>query len=235
MGDDRPTRRTYAESDAKRALSHRFTSAKEPRIPVEIDAEETPPPSQPPVVSQIDDTETRFAKIDDYFAEMHFKMERVWDSRHNNEKISALQQDVGKLLTSYNDFMMPAVKTMMGRLNAVETSLQEKAKIENTFYSFEWPQFKKTIEQIGSNVDRVQKDVDRVERGFENFLKQYDGHRTNNEERFKDLKSKDDQQEGRLRKLEDFTLEWKVKVAMISVMFSGLVAALAYIAEHYTK
>lgn len=239
MPDDPPkSRRAHTEGDGDRALKHRrMTPAKGvgTRIPVEIDPETTPPPSEPPDIFGTQDNDQRFAEIKDYLSELQGGLARVWDSRHNQDRLEFVQKDLATLLASMNEFVIPAVKTTLSRLTNLEQASIDKGKIENTFYGYEWPAFKKTIELIGQNVDRVQKDVDRVERGFETFTKQYEGHRTASEAVIRELKDKDAQQETRLRKLEDFTLEWKVKVMMISTGFSGLVAVLVWLAEHFTK
>jgi len=200
---------------------------------VEIDPEMTPPPMMPPEMDGAS-PEDQIRVLRTVMAEHATGMEKLWDNRHNKDNIQTIQMDLAQLNTSFQEFMVPSVKGLLNRVSNLELTLQSRYSKEVIFYDHEWPQFKRTIENLTQSTDRVQKDVDRIERGMDKYQSDYAGHVNISNQRYDELKMKDGHQEVRLRQLEDFTLAWKVKVAMISTLFSGGIAAIVWILNKYT-
>jgi hypothetical protein len=132
------------------------------------------------------------------------------------------------------EFMMPAVKNLQMRIDHIEQGVSFTKSRMEIFFDRDWPTITRAVESLTNNSGRIEKDVDRLERAVNEWLKRLDDVSLTTEKRLGELKMRDDLQEVRLRALEDFALTLKVKVAMISVGISGVVAVVVWVLNKYT-
>lgn len=160
-------------------------------------------------------------------------VERVWRDRNLTEQVQTLIKDNAALMESLREFVIPSVKNMMGRLGTTEQSTGEYRIRLDRFLEVEWPAVMKTLEGLSTYCARIEKDVDRVERTMDGFVKRFDEINVSTTRRIDELKSTDDKQETRIRKLEDFQLSLKTKIALLSTLGGGLIAAAWKLIEHF--
>lgn len=221
-------------SDADRAHA-RHKSATPPRgvsIPVEIDPEVTPPPQAPPTLEGYSLSESvsilRAAAVEQAEA-----IERVWGARDLNDQVVTIGQNVAEIGALLKEFVMPAVKNMMGRLEFIERSQEANRGKSDRFWEHEWPTAIKTLEAVGQHMGRIEKDVDRLERNLDAYMKRSDEQAAQVRASLFELKAEDEKQEIRLRALEDFALTVKAKVALVSTLMGGGGAGIAWIVQHF--
>lgn len=230
MPPDPPIKRqkSHHEGDVER-------SRRTPRggVPiVEIDPDVTPPPQQPPSMDGMT-IEEKVDQLHSTLATTVLGVERVWRDRNLTEQVQTLIKDNAALMESLREFVIPSVKNMMGRLGTTEQSTGEYRIRLDRFLEVEWPAVMKTLEGLSTYCARIEKDVDRVERTMDGFVKRFDEINVSTTRRIDELKSTDDKQETRIRKLEDFQLSLKTKIALLSTLGGGLIAAAWKLIEHF--
>ncbi len=219
--------------DTERALIGRRTPSKGvPIFEIEPDDDLTPPPQVP----------SPDADISEVLREHAEALGRLWESRDLASNVKSLGQDVAQLLALQQQFLMPAVKTSLGRLDNIERSAAATGAKLDRFWDVEWPRALKTLEGYGALMGRIEKDVDRLERSVDAFMKRTDERhsalsdklaetKADSDAEFAKLHAENKQQESRIRELEDFVLTVKSKVAIVSTLAGGGGAGLAWIAS----
>jgi hypothetical protein len=196
---------------------------------VEIDPEMTPPPAPPPEFIASLSIEEQVEVLRAGAQEHAAAIARVWEARNLHENVVTLGKDVTELVALTRDFMMPAVKTLLGRVDVIERANVANSTRQDRFWSHEWPTALKTLENIGQHMGRIEKDVDRLERNVDEYIKRSDEQfaharasmielRADWEKRETQLKADIAQKETRIRALEDFVLTLKAKVAIVSAL-----------------
>ncbi len=155
-------------------------------------------------------------------------IEKVWASRNLNENVITIGKDVAALTAMMGQFVVPAVKNLQGRLEVIERANEANRGKQERFFENEWPAAMKTLESIETHGARVEKDIGRVEKDVQRVEHNLDTHIKRGDEQLHALnaeitelkKSKSDA-ETRLRKLEDFELTVKSKVALVSALLGG--------------
>lgn len=198
-------------------------------IPVEIDPELTPPPGLPPEHLDQLSVEDQLTVLRSGAKEHAEAIGRVWDARNLNENVVGIGKDVAELGALMREFMMPAVKTLLGRVDSIERANSASAARQDRFWAHEWPSALKTLDTIGQHMGRMEKDVDRVERNLDAYIKRADEQRASDHAKLIELKASDERTEARIRVLEDFALTVKAKVAVVSALIGGGGAGLALV------
>lgn len=236
MTSDKPRRPGSIAGDVERTFARHKTNTPTGGVPVimvEVDEELTPPPMPlPPEVAAMEvDEQLKLLRAS--AQEQAHALARVWDSRDLNDNVVAIGQDVATLTALTREFMMPAVKSMQGRLDLLEQARHAEAGRQARFWEHEWPAAIKHLEAIAQHMGRIEKDVDRVERNLDGYIQRKDAHDANVRADLAELKDELVKKEARIRSLEDFALSIKSKVALVSAGVGGGGAGLMWLVHHF--
>ncbi len=209
---------------------------------VMIDEEVTPPPREPPTPDELGGmpTEDQISALRDVVEDQARGLERIWEARHMKQRVdhifgmtNAVGQDVAKLVQLMNEFVMPAVKTMMGRLEIVERSLIKLEARVSVFMDKELPDMVRTIDSLDTQMRRVEKDVDRLERDVNAFMKRAEEATAGIRTDINTIKNDQLTHSVRLRNLEDWKLRVSTQVALIATAVGTAVAGIAWLINKF--
>lgn len=209
-------------------------------VPVALDDDVTPPPSAPPVESHAP-LEEQVPELRASVAHLSAGLERVWDSRNATGEIARMQIALDALVKNsaqsdalLREFLMPATKQILTRLDAVERAVNTESGRQGRFFEHDWPRVMAGIDKLDRRTDIIERQLDRQERNADAAQKRAEEKHDSLLERVERLEKSRDIQASRTRSLEDFNLTLKAKVAIISSGLSVLVAIAVWAFEHMT-
>jgi chromosome segregation ATPase len=198
----------------------------------EPDDDLTPPPQPIPTEVEGYSVEDQIRVLRASANEQAEAIERVWAARDLNDQVKGMSTDVTEMTALMREFLMPAVKQMLGRMDRLEQAHAADSARAARFDN-EWATAIRTIESIGQHVARVEKDVDRLERTVDTSIKRGDEQGAQVRQSLEELKNKDGVQEVRIRALEDFVLTVKAKVAIVGTLMGGGGAGVVVAIQHF--
>ncbi len=238
--DDRTGKRPKTfMGDAERAVIGRQRRTPAYGIPVEIDPEQTPPPATPPTASDAP-AEVQLAELRTVAAQQSEAITRLWDSRNAGGQIARMQAALDALVKDsaqsnalLREFIMPATKQTLARLDALERAVNTEGGRQERFFEHDWPRVMNGIEKLDRRTDLIERQLDRQDRNAEAATKRADDKYANAMERIEAIEKREGITANRVRRLEDFNLSLRAKVAIVSAGLSGLVAVAVWAAERY--
>jgi hypothetical protein len=194
------------------------------------DPDLTPPPIALPDLEGLT-SEEQVEALKECLDSQHGSIVRLWGLRKVDDQIETLVRQSTEMSTLMREFMMPAVKDLMGRMDGMEQANVASTTKWTHFWDNEWPHLTNAVNQISSHFSRIEKDVDRIERQVDEFVRRFDDVRTTTNRRLDELKSRNEQLELRIRKVEDFKTSMTAKIA---ALYAVLVIGITLL-EHFLK
>lgn len=244
MADDRgPKRRIAGDTERANAGKRSRTPPRGLRVPRgEFDDEEPTP--LPVMVTEPDegwDLSDQVSALRVDVRNQAAVSERLWNERNNSEHIKRLDNrtetmvgDLAKLIATVNEFLVPGLKSVMGRLESAElhrTKLQPRL---DTFYAHEWPELVKTVTGLDDRLRRLENGQERQERALlaqDDRLLQTAGGLS---KRIDILNSESTVRDVKIRALEDWRLATTAKVVAIASAVSAAVAGIGLALSYFT-
>lgn len=187
-------------------------------------------------------TEQQVAALGVAVQTLYDGMQQMWGARNVNAQFDRLStglgiatrqsKETGDLIT---EFLMPAVKSILPRLDAIERAASyENGRLER-FHEHDWPRAIESLEKIDKRIDGMERHVDRVDRSVEALSKRWDEATGSLSKRIDDVTTRVDNQSLKIRHLEDFELSLKVKIAIVVAVASTIGGGIVALAVNYIK
>lgn len=142
-----------------------------------VDPEATPPPMVMPLPHNERIPEPiaeQLGLLSDGLGTVTEALGKIWDARKDSGrinrlegKIDSLAQDTVEHSTKLDEFVMPALKGQMARVDALLTFQEVSSSRLRTFFDNEWPRLEKTVESIEKALNDLLERIGRVERSQE--------------------------------------------------------------------
>lgn len=168
MVDDRRRRRP----DDRDRLTRLY-----PAAPQHVDPELTPPPMEPARPESISGYDTlppamrqQFSLMADGLGTLTEAVGKVWDARNVAPQLERLEQKVDGYVsdavansTQLREFVLPAIKGMMAKLDVVTSQHDRNHGRGEQFFDQDWPRMVTTLEKLDQRLDDLCKRLTRLE------------------------------------------------------------------------
>lgn len=171
-----------AEDRSKRRRDDRDRLRVRP-IPEHVDPELTPPPQEPPRPESLAGYDTlpppvreQFTLMADEIATLANAVGKVWDARNVAPQLERLEtkvdgyvHDVVEAQTKLREFVDPAIKSMMARVDLVASYHERNAGKTEQFWTGDWPRMVTALEKLDHRFDEFADRFSRLERSVESL------------------------------------------------------------------
>lgn len=179
MVDDRKKRQVSHWDGEKRALWGRGrTEPGAQAVPVEVDPELTPPPAAPPQPADFErmSQAEQLRALRSHAETNQTALAAVWPARHVADELANVKRavdgysrQVDRHQQSLGDFVLPAIRTQMGRVTALEQQQTESIARLRVFFDTEWPRHTELMERISGSLKDITERIGRIEARQDKF------------------------------------------------------------------
>lgn len=149
-----------------------------PGVPVEVDPELTPPPSAPPVPEDFErmSAAEQLRALRSHAETNQHAIAAVWPARHVADELVGVKRavdgytrQVDRHQQSLDEFVLPAIKSQLSRVTALEQQQTESFARMRVFFDTEWPKHTKAIEEIATALRDITNRIGRLEAKQDKF------------------------------------------------------------------
>lgn len=175
MADDRKKRHGSHWDGEKRAAWGRGKTEPGGGIPIEVDPEQTPPPTEPPTAEHFDalPPAAQVRALRNVVAEQSAAIERVWDARHVSERLKRLEvaetentKQVTRLIVEVKQWADMSKETFDKSLAISNSQVALNTRI-GVFFDEQFPTFIESLKgfsgMLGSVSDRTTENAANIE------------------------------------------------------------------------
>ena len=145
--------------------------------PLHVDPELTPPPSEPPRPESLDgydriepEVRDQLRLLADGLGDVTAAIGKVWNSRNDSARIERLEAKIdgfSKMTTQHaaqlDEFVMPAVKSLMGRVDLLLSGQERRNSQLEQFFEKELPRVERLLDGLAQSLKDLIERLGRLE------------------------------------------------------------------------